>query len=138
MSEDEIEQTAIFYVRVTDSGISLNGYRVDGETVVPPGSQYVLNTPRETPDEVRAAVSRRISDGLRGPNDLHDVYENLRLIASVFHDVHKVSSTVSDILEVGLILKSTNAGMFYHHVHGDNETIARASDAKIKGLMRSA
>lgn len=137
MSQDEIEQTAIFYVRVTDSGISFNGYRVDGQTVVPSGSQYVLNTPSETPGEVRAAVNSRISDGLRGPNDLHEVYENLRLIASVFHDVHNVSSTVSDILEVGLILKSTDAGMFYHHLHGDNETIARASDARLKGLLRS-
>ena len=69
------------------------------------GKQFLLSTPPELPPDVGQQIHDRIRQGFDGGLTVGSIGSNVRLFASVFHAIHNCSRTVSDIIEVAVLLR---------------------------------
>lgn len=105
-SAEAISRTAVLYTHFESGRAALEGFGFDGTAPFQSGAQFVLITPPELPSAAVAAANRRLQNELRAPASLNDLYAVVRTVASVFHDVHQQSESVSDMIEVGVTISS--------------------------------
>ena len=68
------------------------------------GTQFLLSTPPELPPDVARQINDQISQGFDVGLTVGSIGSNVRLFASVFHAIHNYSRTVSDTIEVVVLL----------------------------------
>ena len=107
---DELgEEAATVIALFTFISITANGFELDciafgrqspslGET------QFLLSTPPELPPDVVQQIHDQISQRFEGGATVGSIGSNVRLFASVFHAIYDCSRTVSDTIEVVVVL----------------------------------
>ena len=107
---DELgEEAATVIALFTFISITANGFELDcitfgrqspslGET------QFLLSTPPELPPDIAQQIHDQISQRFEGGVTVGSIDSNVRLFASVFHAIHDHSQTVSDTIEVVVLL----------------------------------
>jgi len=122
----KLEETAVVLTYYKDGSFRLACHRFDHTPAVSDGDEFLLIDPPGFDATIRHRIVGAIQAGLVIGTSRSALCSNLRLLAGAFHIVHSNSSSVSDTVEVGLLLNDGRIQKKY--LYARNEFVMNATD----------
>lgn len=132
----EIELTTLLLVYEQNRVFSLQPLRLDGQDLQQDKAQFYLISPPEFDDHTSAQVAMEFGQKFQAPYDMQGLIAGLRTIAETFHSIHQRSNTVSDMIEVGMMLGWSDREVVEFHMLAKTTSIINVSDAQVVKLLK--
>jgi len=132
----EIELTTLLLVYEQNRVFSLYPLRFDGQDLQQDKAQFYLLSPPEFDDYTSAQVSMEFGQKFQAPYNMQGLIAGLRTIAETFHSIHQRSNTVSDMIEVGMMLRSSDGEVVEFQMLAKTTSIINVSDAQVFKLLK--
>jgi hypothetical protein len=130
----QIEPTIITYTYRTRDSFNLSGFSIDDRIKIQETRDYF-----STPPDISNAVVVQAQHELRAIEKLEeekDLYPAIRQIARAFHIVHMASATVSNILDMAMLIKTDKGDMIQARLLQTNDFLINASDSEIVNQLK--
>ncbi len=114
------DRVAAVYIFDTPAGIHVGS--VDTSTRQPAAASgaFRLAAPPELPTRVHVDIQRQLANRLTLPRNKGEIAAVAQFVSSLFHRVHQRSATVSDRIEIGIMLRITPRGWKGLHLAAQN------------------
>jgi hypothetical protein len=133
----QLEPTSITYIYNTSQSFKLGIMNFSPTVETPAVQQYYLTTPPELPEVVKEEAVKQIQQiQLVQPSTEDNNFADLITpIAKAFHLIHSSSVTVSDLLDLVIIIKLGNNAIVNFRVYAENMTLINANRSEINQLI---
>jgi len=134
--DKDVDRAAIFFVYEAGEDFGVRALSFSDERVFPPNANYYLNTPSDLSQHEVNRVNHRISTQFPVPTDVRSVCNMIRFLATVFHSVYLNSETVSDRIDLAMMLRTTTKEVIHFRLASANEQLIAGSDEQISGQLQ--
>lgn len=132
----EIERTTLLLVYEQNSAFSLQPLRLNGQDLQQDKAHFYFLNPPELDDLTSAQITMEFGKKFQAPYDMQGVIIGLRTIAETFHSIYQKSNAVSDMIEVGMMLRSSDGKVIEFQILAKTTSIISAPDAQVVKLLK--
>ena len=135
LGEEAATVIALFtFISSTADGFELDCIAFGRQCPSLDGTQFLLSTPPELLPDVVQQIHDQINQGFDVGLTVVSIGSNIRLFASVFHAIHNRSRTVSDTIEVAVLLLRSGR-LQEQYGRGSCPQLMRSSPSELRSFL---
>lgn len=132
----EIERTTLLLVYEQNREFFLQPLQVNGQNLQQGKANFYFLNPPELDELTSAQITMDFGKKFQAPHDMQSLIIGLRTIAETFHAIYQKSNTVSDIIEVGMMLRLPDGKVNEFQILAETTLIISALDTQVTKLLK--